>query len=83
MSVKPFQSSTMSNAGALAVYPSFSADQGSWPEHDFPREVRNYMMTCFHYYDNLAEDWLRDMSEDLGMSYVEGLKCIFSCTSRL
>lgn len=30
------------------------------------------MMTCFHYYDNLAEDWLRGMSEDLGMYYLEG-----------
>lgn len=30
------------------------------------------MMTCFHYYDNLAEDWLRGMSEDRGMAFVEG-----------
>lgn len=30
------------------------------------------MMTCFHYYDHLAEDWLRGMSEDLGMFYIEG-----------
>lgn len=30
------------------------------------------MMTCFHYYDHLAEDYLRGMSEDLGMSFMEG-----------
>ncbi|NLV50321.1 MAG: iron-sulfur protein [Clostridiales bacterium] len=30
------------------------------------------MMTCFHYYDHLAENWLRAKSEDLGMSYLEG-----------
>ncbi|NCB24983.1 MAG: iron-sulfur protein [Bacteroidia bacterium] len=30
------------------------------------------MLTCFHYYDQLAEDWLRAMSEDLGMAYIEG-----------
>lgn len=30
------------------------------------------MMTCFHYYDHLAEDWLRATSEDLGMAYMEG-----------
>lgn len=30
------------------------------------------MMTCFHYYDHLAENWLRGMSEDRGMAYIEG-----------
>ena len=30
------------------------------------------MMTCFHYYDHLAEAWLRATCEDLGMAYMEG-----------
>jgi hypothetical protein len=31
------------------------------------------MMTRFHYYDHLAEEWLRGTCEDLGMFYTEGL----------
>lgn len=38
----------------------------------FQGKYATSMMTCFHYYDHLAEDWLRSMSEDLGMSYQEG-----------
>ena len=38
----------------------------------FEGKYATSMMTCFHYYDQLAEDWLRGTSEDLGMSYVEG-----------
>lgn len=38
----------------------------------FEGKYATSMMTCFHYYDQLAEDWLRGMSEDLGMSYIEG-----------
>lgn len=30
------------------------------------------MMTCFHYYDHLAEAYIRGMSEDLGMLFIEG-----------
>jgi multimeric flavodoxin WrbA len=38
----------------------------------FEGKYATSMMTCFHYYDQLAEDWLRGMSEDLGMYYIEG-----------
>lgn len=38
----------------------------------FKGKYATSMMTCFHYYDHLAEDWLRGTSEDLGMSYMEG-----------
>ena len=38
----------------------------------FQGKYATSMMTCFHYYDHLAEDWLRSTSEDLGMAYVEG-----------
>lgn len=38
----------------------------------FQGKYATSMMTCFHYYDHLAEDWLRAMSEDLGMFYLEG-----------
>ena len=38
----------------------------------FQNKYATSMMTCFHYYDNLAEDWLRGMCEDLDMSYIEG-----------
>lgn len=38
----------------------------------FKGKYATSMMTCFHYYDHLAEDWLRAMSEDRGMSYIEG-----------
>ena len=38
----------------------------------FQGKYATSMMTCFHYYDHLAEDWLRAMSEDLGISYIEG-----------
>ena len=31
------------------------------------------MMTRFHYYNHLAEEWLSGTCEDLGMSYTEGL----------
>ncbi len=38
----------------------------------FQGKYATSMMTCFHYYDHLAEDWLRGMSEDRGMHYIEG-----------
>jgi multimeric flavodoxin WrbA len=38
----------------------------------FEGKYATSMMTCFHYYDQLAEDWLRGTSEDLGMYYIEG-----------
>lgn len=38
----------------------------------FSGKYATSMMTCFHYYDHLAEDWLRATSEDLGMAYIEG-----------
>lgn len=38
----------------------------------FQGKYATSMMTCFHYYDHLAEDWLRGTSEDLGMQYMEG-----------
>ncbi len=38
----------------------------------FEGKYATSMMTCFHYYDNLAEEWLRGMSEDRGMAFVEG-----------
>lgn len=31
------------------------------------------IMSCFHYYDHLAEEWLRGTCEDLGMAFMEGL----------
>lgn len=31
------------------------------------------VMSCFHYYDHLAEEWLRGTCEDLGVSFIEGL----------
>lgn len=38
----------------------------------FEGKYATSMMMCFHYYDQLAEDWLRGTSEDLGMYYIEG-----------
>ena len=38
----------------------------------FEGKYATSMMTCFHYYDHLAEEWLRAVSEDRGMLYVEG-----------
>lgn len=38
----------------------------------FKGKYATSMMTCFHYYDHLAEEWLRAMSEDRGMAYIEG-----------
>ncbi|MDD3989494.1 MAG: NAD(P)H-dependent oxidoreductase [Bacteroidales bacterium] len=38
----------------------------------FQGKYATSMITCFHYYDHLAEEWLRGMSEDLGMAYIEG-----------
>lgn len=38
----------------------------------FKGKYATSMMTCFHYYDHLAEGWLRAMSEDRGMYYIEG-----------
>lgn len=31
------------------------------------------VMSCFHYYDHLAQDWLQGTCEDVGISFVEGL----------
>ena len=30
------------------------------------------VMSCFHYFDNLAEQWLYSVCEDLGMHFIEG-----------
>ncbi len=38
----------------------------------FQDKYATSMMTTFHYYDHLAEDWLRGMSEDRGMFFIEG-----------
>ena len=38
----------------------------------FQGKYATCMITCFHYYDHLSEDWLRGMSEDRGMAYIEG-----------
>ena len=38
----------------------------------FAGKYATSMMTCFHYYDHLAEEWLRGTSEDLGMCFIEG-----------
>ncbi len=38
----------------------------------FAGKYATSMLTCFHYYDHLAEEWLRSTSEDLGMSFIEG-----------
>jgi len=38
----------------------------------FKGKYATSMITCFHYHDNVAEDWLRSTSEDLGMSFIEG-----------
>lgn len=38
----------------------------------FQGKYATSMMTCFHYYDHVAEEWLRGTSEDLGMYYIEG-----------
>ena len=39
----------------------------------FSGKYATSVMSCFHYYDHLAEEWLRGTCEDLGMSFVEGL----------
>lgn len=38
----------------------------------FSGKYATSMMTCFHYYDHLAEQYLRGMCEDRGMLFVEG-----------
>ncbi len=38
----------------------------------FAGKYATSMLTCFHYYDHLAEEWLRSTSEDLGMLFIEG-----------
>lgn len=38
----------------------------------FAGKYATSMITCFHYYDHLAEKWLRAMSEDRGMAFIEG-----------
>ena len=38
----------------------------------FEGKYATSMMTCFHYYVHLAENWLRGMSEDRGMAFIEG-----------
>lgn len=38
----------------------------------FKGKYATSMMTCFHYYDHLAEDWIRGISEDLKMNFIEG-----------
>ena len=38
----------------------------------FAGKYATSMLTTFHYYDHLAEEWLRSMSEDLGMFFIEG-----------
>ncbi|MCX7030288.1 MAG: NAD(P)H-dependent oxidoreductase [Spirochaetes bacterium] len=39
----------------------------------FRAKYATSVMSCFHYYDHLAEEWLRGTCEDLGMSFVEGM----------
>lgn len=38
----------------------------------FKGKYATSMMTCFHYYNHLAEVWIRGMSEDLKMNFIEG-----------
>lgn len=39
----------------------------------FSGKYATAVMSCFHYYDHLAEEWLRGTCEDAGMSFIEGL----------
>lgn len=39
----------------------------------FTGKYATCVMSCFHYYDHLAEEWLRGTCEDLGMPFIEGL----------
>jgi len=39
----------------------------------FSGKYATSVMSCFHYYDHLAEEWLRGTCEDLGMPFIEGL----------
>ena len=39
----------------------------------FSGKYATSVMSCFHYYDHLAEEWLRGTCEDLGISFIEGM----------
>lgn len=39
----------------------------------FSGKYATIVMSCFHYYDHLAEEWLRGTCEDLGMPFIEGI----------
>jgi len=39
----------------------------------FSGKYATSIMSCFHYYDHLAQHWLQATCEDLGMWYMEGL----------
>ena len=51
----------------------FSLVREAGKEGIFAGKYATIVMSCFHYYDNLAEEWLRGACEDLGMAFVEGL----------
>lgn len=38
----------------------------------FQDKYATSVMSCFHYFDNLAEQWLYGTCEDLGMHFIEG-----------
>ncbi|MEA5027416.1 MAG: NAD(P)H-dependent oxidoreductase [Sphaerochaeta associata] len=38
----------------------------------FKEKYATCVMSCFHYFDNLAEQWLYGTCEDLGMHFMEG-----------
>ncbi|MDD3058722.1 MAG: NAD(P)H-dependent oxidoreductase, partial [Sphaerochaeta sp.] len=39
----------------------------------FAGKYATSIMSCFHYYDHLAQHWLQAICEDLGMHFMEGL----------
>lgn len=43
-----------------------------WGDQIFKGKYATSMITCFHHYDHLAQDWLRGICEDLGMYFLEG-----------
>jgi len=42
-------------------------------ESVFAGKYATSVMSCFHYYDHLAQHWLQATCEDLGMHFMEGL----------
>ncbi|MDX9826972.1 MAG: hypothetical protein RBT73_04435 [Spirochaetia bacterium] len=50
----------------------FSLVREAGREEIFTGKYATIVMSCFHYYNHLAEEWLRGTCEDLGMAFIEG-----------